>query len=288
MNRTVVTLLITLLAAPALAGCLGGDDVEPDDAGECTDCEVGSKIKEGMGGVKGQIADDALSPLVGANVTIRLGPGESKTAVTDSQGKYQISNVPPGTYSVYAQNPPTHRAKAEEVEVVANELTPLDLILAALPPPPKPYSTEVEFVGLIGCSVAFDPIRGSDRCQDIDENTQTKFVWPVDAYINALFVLIESKGAGAVGEQELAMTFERPANLEDIVGPLPLEKRYDITEENAWPTWGEPGEFRADLRASHQAGTPQFAFQQKVDVFFGMFYNGKVPPDGYSPKGGGE
>src|SRR5688572_994249 len=99
-------LLCTVLLL--LAGC-----AEP--AGPDADTPAGSEVlfSDESGAIEGVVTDDALSPIAGATVTILE---TLETALTQEGGKFQFSNLAPGTVSI-AVEAPGFQAAGKEVDV---------------------------------------------------------------------------------------------------------------------------------------------------------------------------
>lgn len=284
MNRTLVALFVVLFVAPTLAGCLGGDDVEVDDDEGCGEkCDIGGgQLSEDRGRISGKVADDAFEAVAGANVTLRE---LSLTTKSDASGRYAFNDLEPGTYTVFAQKPPTHSADSSQVEVVGGQVTDLDLQLELLPPPAQPFYLERDGAGKIGCSVSYGIVQGRDLCGETDADAISRFEEDLLPYLTSLVFLLES-GDGAVGTAELNVAFTRPAGaFQDITGPAPLSWTMHFDEETAWASWDDPPDIQFNVRASHNATEPQVAYQQNIQYYFGMFYHGEPVPDGYSPKG---
>lgn len=96
--------LIAALAAPALAGTTGR--------------------------IAGRVLDARRQPVVGANLTI---PAARMGAITDESGRYSILNVPAGTYEVRAALLGYRGVTTQNVEVLADQTTTLDLTLTEAP-----------------------------------------------------------------------------------------------------------------------------------------------------------
>lgn len=79
------------------------------------------------GSIQGFVLDDALAPIVGANVTVT---GFNHTFVTDSLGSFILTNVTPGNYRVSAEAP-RYYGKQSPVDVVAGNQTTVRLVLPA-------------------------------------------------------------------------------------------------------------------------------------------------------------
>ena len=63
---------------------------------------VGEWTKPGDKKITGMVIDTGGKPIKGAAATLRPG---GRTAVTDYTGRYSISNLPPGTYSLFVTHP---------------------------------------------------------------------------------------------------------------------------------------------------------------------------------------
>src|ERR1051325_6525724 len=75
------------------------------------------------GGIEGQVTDPQGAVVVGATVTVKnVDTGLTRTAQTDSEGKYAITQLPPGNYEVRVggQNFKTSVGKAVGVNVGSN------------------------------------------------------------------------------------------------------------------------------------------------------------------------
>lgn len=289
MKRTLVALLVSLVVLPAVAGCLGGDDApKATDDETCGDqCKLEGEVKEGLGKITGKIIDDAFNPISKANVTLRE---LELTTKTDDQGRFAFNDLEPATYTVFAQNPPTHKANGKQIEVKPTEVTEADIILELLPPPSEPYFVEDDIVGLIGCSVAYQIIQGSDLCGkgvggvSGNPNAKTVFDFPLDSGLTTFFLTVTTESASLTGEQELSVAFSKPVGIPGTTGKTPLAGKWEFTEENAWPSWQNKDQtMTIDIRASHEASQPQVAYEQQIHLWLAFFYNGYPAPDGYDP-----
>jgi hypothetical protein len=50
--------------------------------------------------IRGKVTDSSGAPILGAVVTVSGADGNSRVTVTDIEGAFQISSLPPGNYSV--------------------------------------------------------------------------------------------------------------------------------------------------------------------------------------------
>jgi outer membrane cobalamin receptor len=86
-----------------------------------------SILNGGVGGkLSGQVVTEDNDPLIGANVIIE---GTTLGAATDTQGEYFILNIPPGQYSVTISMIGYKTRRQEEVLIVSDFTTTLDVIM---------------------------------------------------------------------------------------------------------------------------------------------------------------
>ena len=79
------------------------------------------------GKIAGKVVDKKTGEeLIGVTVIIE---GSSFGAATDYEGKFTISNVKPGTYNLIASFVSYGKKQIKDVEVKANEITPLSIVL---------------------------------------------------------------------------------------------------------------------------------------------------------------
>lgn len=144
MRQGTVLLVIVLLAAP-LAGCLGGDG----DADEPLQ-EEQADVTESLGGIQGVVTDNAVQPIVGANLTLEeLG----ETATTANDGSYAFSRIQPGTYTMIARAEGFVTTK-ETVTVEADEVATVDLLLTHLTSD-QAFMQQQELVGFVECGAGW-------------------------------------------------------------------------------------------------------------------------------------
>ena len=82
------------------------------------------------GRIAGRVLDNRKQPVVGANLTI---PAARLGAVTDENGRYSILNIPAGLYEVKANLLGYRGVATQNVEVIADNTTTLDLTLIEAP-----------------------------------------------------------------------------------------------------------------------------------------------------------
>jgi TonB-dependent receptor len=77
------------------------------------------------GGIKGIVTDESKMPLIGVNVIIK---GTNIGSSTDFDGKYNIGNVKPGTYTLFVSYI-SFKPKEMQVQVVAGQIANLNIVL---------------------------------------------------------------------------------------------------------------------------------------------------------------
>jgi hypothetical protein len=82
------------------------------------------------GGIEGQVTDPQKAAVVGASVTVKnIDTGLTRTAQTDSEGKFSISQLPPGNYEVRVAGTNFKTTVAKSVGVNVGQNTPFDAAL---------------------------------------------------------------------------------------------------------------------------------------------------------------
>lgn len=145
-HRTVLSLVALLLAAPLLTGCLGlgGDDGGTDEQVQ----KQRANVDERAGGIEGVVTDDAVQPVVGANVTL---VETDETVTTASDGSFAFSLVSPGTYTVSVKAPGFVSSK-DEVTVSASQVQAVDFLLTHLVSE-QAFTQQFEFNAFIECAL---------------------------------------------------------------------------------------------------------------------------------------
>lgn len=296
MRKALLILILTLFVTPALAGCLGGgDEVDTGTEEDCPPDICGSETTEvGLGGVKGQVVDETLSPVVEANVTIRELDVKTKT---DASGKFTFNNLEPGTYTVFAQKQ-WFQANGKQVTVEADTIGEANIQLVAIPPPAEPYEQTLEFVGFFSCAVSYGDVTAKDHCGETtnDPNAKSKFDFAMDSGLTGLVVCFDADNPQYGTPPELLIEFHNPPTLGGneyrIEGPAPYcEEPFTFDEEDTWredalPTPEDaPAAFQVRLsNPPRDSGKVNYAYQMSFQVYMGVFYNGEPIPDGYDPR----
>jgi len=94
----------------------------------CTHTAMGQTAS---GTLRGQVSDPSGAVIPGATVSATPAAGQARTAQTDGQGKYELSGLAPGKYTVTA-GAKGFTAFQQDVEVAARQVTNLDIPLQIL------------------------------------------------------------------------------------------------------------------------------------------------------------
>jgi hypothetical protein len=114
----LLALLFTTTLCKALASGAPTSGSQQPAVGASAAVSAG-KANTGLGGT---VTDSSGAVVLGAAVTIRNAAGESKTTVTDNEGKFQITGLEPGKYDVSVTAEGFAEFKAQGVNVVAGEI----------------------------------------------------------------------------------------------------------------------------------------------------------------------
>ena len=92
---------------------------------------TGSAFSAEASGVRGLVTDPEGRPVVSARVAI-VGPLGARTVYTDADGRFDVPNLPPGSYRLLADAPGLHGA-TEPAPLAADEVRAIDVVLAISP-----------------------------------------------------------------------------------------------------------------------------------------------------------
>lgn len=123
--RGALSLLVTLSALAA--GCVGGSSSAPPPAPLTA---TPAQYDELTGGIEGLVTDEEIQPVAGALIGLVELP-EARTQ-TDDAGKFSLSNLQPGVYTL-AVNALGYEAAGKKVDVAAGSVTPVQIVLPVLP-----------------------------------------------------------------------------------------------------------------------------------------------------------
>ena len=92
-------------------------------------CGVAVFAQQSSGSLKGRVADEFGSIIVGATVTATDTKGQTKTATTNSDGAYDLTGLLPGKYRIQVSSPGFGTFENNQVEVVNGHAGQLDVTL---------------------------------------------------------------------------------------------------------------------------------------------------------------
>src|SRR5918998_285895 len=90
---------------------------------------VGVGAQQSQGTLRGQVTDELGGVVVGATVTATDAAGVERTAVTDEEGNYAFSALPPGRYTIRLVQAGFAPFENTAVEVTAGRTEPLNIVL---------------------------------------------------------------------------------------------------------------------------------------------------------------
>lgn len=127
MPRPFVAVLLVL--ATAFAGCAGGAAGGKASGGNPTGPAAAPTVSKDTGSISGTVVNEEAAPVAGARIGIP--DWSEETQVADAGGAFTFNGIPPGTYSVFAEQL-GYAAKAQRVTIIAGEVTTVRFVLTAL------------------------------------------------------------------------------------------------------------------------------------------------------------
>ena len=119
-----------VVLAMALAGCVGGEgSAQGRPQGGATGPAAEPTASGDFGSITGQVVNEEFAPIAGARIAVM--ELEAPTQVTDDLGKFTFNDVPPGSYSVFAEQL-GFESKAQKVTVAAGEVSTVKFTLTAI------------------------------------------------------------------------------------------------------------------------------------------------------------
>lgn len=279
MRKTPIALL---LALTALAGCASeAPEAEELTLADGTTIELGEGTSDTTGAIAGYVVDDAIRPLEG----VELATGD-RTAVTDANGFFLLGNLAPGSYILtFARE--GHVATQASADVVAGETATVKVMLP-IDPVPQPYRTTYPFAGHM-------------------QAWGTVGQWAVEIFAPTPLcdctyeVQPDGNVTGIVLEAFWDPTLPDPAGLSEFYWEVYVEEgnwiqsgyctdpcRADIPLDSTDTLEGTVTPFPQGSAFQVRISGPDawVAYQQRVDLFTTVFYNG-APPEGWSIVGAG-
>lgn len=152
MKRGPSTVVLLLLAA-LFAGCVSSESAAPDaGANQAPPTASAAEFDETTGAITGIVTNDEAAPLPGAVVGLL---GAEMTTLTAQDGRYTLSNLEPGQYTVNVAVL-GYQSAARLVTVLAGEQVQANFLLVAVPID-EPFYESQQQLGNIQCSVTFFP-----------------------------------------------------------------------------------------------------------------------------------
>ncbi len=95
---------------------------------------AGSGLAQATGSIQGKVTDSSGASILGAVVTVRGADGNLRTTVTDGEGGFQMTSLPPGNYDLKISASGLSDWTASNVPVSTTpELQPLLVVLQVAP-----------------------------------------------------------------------------------------------------------------------------------------------------------
>lgn len=140
--------LSLLLLFALLAGC--SQDVPPTSSAPVVFEEAVQATQEGRAVLLGYVLDDALRPVVGAQVTVR-GAATNTSVSSGAEGAFAVANLVPGTYTLRVTKEGFHSLVTTAEAVAGTDPRPVLVRLTAIPEDQRPYVVPFHFAGFIQC-----------------------------------------------------------------------------------------------------------------------------------------
>ena len=146
-----------LVVVSVFAGCSGGAGGQESSETPVPTIEV----TETTGGIRGVVVDAGIHPIPGATVKVL---GLDLTQITDKDGNFAFSKVPPGTYFVEASHP-LYSKFQQSTDVVAGVADPVPLRIQLIRLISQdPYMITLPYDGYISCSAGQEDAGYSEEC----------------------------------------------------------------------------------------------------------------------------
>lgn len=164
--------VLGILLVGLFAGCVGSEGGEP--AGGPSVAAGPAQFDDATGGINGLVTDEELAPLAGATVGLLEIP--DARAATDADGRFSLSALSPGTYTLAVQSL-GYETVAQKVEVRVGEATEVQVALPVLPVV-TPYPETIIFNGIIRNGVGLVRTATCSNCNVNDNNKETVARFP--------------------------------------------------------------------------------------------------------------
>jgi hypothetical protein len=142
-------LAVMILTATALAGCAGEPTTTPEDQFQGFEDDLQATATTGI--IRGVIADETISPLPGATITVR---GTELHAETDENGLFGFTDMEPGNYFLEATKKGYTKVQSNVAVVAGVDKPEIARFLLEFIPGTQPYITALTFNGHLTCGAA--------------------------------------------------------------------------------------------------------------------------------------
>lgn len=307
MNRAGTPLAFVLIVA-AFAGCLGGEELDPDQETQNGDTDQQADAPSVQGkDLFGWVVDDGFDPLASVNVTVIGAP---LNTTTNEQGFYAFETLPRQENLVVIAKHQRFETQSKRVQL-PNEGSIL-LNYTMEPKPTKtPYHEVLDFEGLLACQGVVeqddghleqgaqgprqrvsddDEERHKVDCGSADENNADRWEFAVGRDVAGVVVEVTWEENTDMSSH-FRLTLETDGHggddsiLAQIVGPNVLLAQVNSLQASRY--YGDGGIVIASVEVDpnvHDEETglgAAFAYQQDFTMHASVFYH-EPPPSTYS------
>jgi hypothetical protein len=296
----MLRLAVAVLVLSFLAGCAGGGPATVDGGSD------NAPIPAGTGRLCLVVVDEAIRPIAGANVTVRLPDGETRAGVSGEDGRACLE-LPPGTYVVEVRHVhQTYTASQTSAEVEGGREAVVKVQLQRLFEQ-EPYHETLKFEGFIQCGYAVSGVMSSlcvndythfvgpytcPECEHLFDRRSTDFAVGAGWQTMVFEMTWDPTAQGTSELMRLTIShFPRPASHWYCGGAStdPVLVRMEVgvvcedqqDEPELVPPEGLPNMHLFAATNAPPGQPASAAFNQGFTVFINLFYFGK-PPEGWS------
>lgn len=274
-----------------LAGCAGSPAASDEPVADFSELELDASATTGV--IRGVVVDEAVRPVAGALVSLRIDGAEPRDAETSDQGLFGYDGLAPGTYFFQVTRAGYASAQGNAEVVAGVTEPPIVKVLLAADPTSRPFYEAYTWDGYIECSVR-TPAIGIAACEgygndDVVHDVTLSAGVPTFAQGELVWQSTQSLG------DELSFNWRRDDTNDDYVdtegpSPLMLNANQTLFEENEVGA-GQP--LRTVIFTGHNPTTePPCAppapctwgvglqLSQRFTMYVHIFYN-FMPPEGW-------
>jgi hypothetical protein len=273
-----VFIVAMLLLAFVLAGCIGGDDVDPD-----TD----EQEVDGTGRVTGTVVHaETLVAIGDVRMRLILDDEVIKETKTGPEGNFTMNNIEPGQYRLQAFHL-RYQPNVVAVTVEAGETVERNLMLERMrvtdtnPYNQGPFSWSGSWCGAVTLVEAFPP---ASPCQSLDENHDIRTRDSPNKGLRTVVVALEWESDAATSASELTLEVANTVGAghvyKRVTGSSPLELRIDESdiEDDQWKFSFYDEDDGPTLVLSYRVfPTTGVIWQQAFTVNFHYYYWDEAP-----------